>query len=1145
MLAGTPGNSKEMNSYGADKISLLAAIEKISQEYEVYFTFDMTLVSDVTVEYDDWTYTSAEEAISHILEGTDLNYKFYDQRFVILYRSDAEGIESLKKMSEHLDGLINEGEQNINSSPRTMVRAIPKLPGRIPAKSINRITFSVEGKVVDQEGEPLIGVNIQVKGSNKGTATDFDGNFILEDIDENAVLVISYVGYQTQEIPISGQSNIEIVMTSDSQLLDEVVVVGYGTQKKINVIGSISTISNDEIKSSPVSRVSNSLAGRLSGAIIQQPSGEPGNDVASILLRGQSTLGNNNPLIVIDGIAERDLNSLEAGDIENISVLKDAAAAIYGARAANGVILITTKRGTKGKPQFNYNYYRGRNSPTSITKVVDAPTYAQMIREQESYEGIDEGNMMYSLEDIEKFESGEYPWTHPNTDWYKASIADYSIIENHNFNVKGGSENINYYGSFGKQTDGGIYKANATSYDRYNLRANLDVEVNKYIDLTLSIHGSQENKIYPTKSASEIFQNGIYRSKPTETAIFPNGLPGQDVEYGDQPVVTTSFETGFDDTRIYRSQNTISTNIRIPGINGLIISGDFAYDLYFSKRKLFQKPWTLYALDKNSYLADGNTGREDGSKYLNPYKTGNPEPRLTDSYENTKSITYNIKFEYNRSFNDHNFNIFAAHERFDYSSEGFGAFRRYFISDQIPYLFAGGSDDQDINSSVSIDARMNYFGRISYDYIGKYLLQFSYRRDGSLRFSEEQGRWGNFPSLLLGWRISEEKFWNDNILPIDHLKLKASWGQLGNDAVNAFQYLTNFKFSTGLVLGDSRTYKSSLDKEGNPNPFITWEVSNMYNVGFESILFNDKIIFDLEYFYERRNNILVKRNASVPSFTGLELPDENFGIVDNKGIELQLGYINSINNLNLGINGNFTYVKNKIVEFDEPEKNVEWQILTGHPIGTKLLYKWDGIYKDINDIESSPHLGAAIPGDIKILDYDGDGEITSDDRILFDKNEIPEIIFGLNLNFGYKGLNITSLVQGVANTRRQIFTAVQGKGGTYYAYEAEGRWTSDNINATKPRAFERDQPYWRSSHMTDYYYYDMSYMRLKNLEINYSIPSKFLEQIYLDNINLFISGQNLFMIYAGEGSKLMDPELTSISNYPIMRTYAMGVRIDL
>ncbi len=1072
-----------------------------------------------------------KNVLAQIEDKSDF-YFLYDNNLIDVHKKVDLAVKNAP-IDEVLDKLFGEGKVNATIKGRHII---------IKPLDLNVWqTLKVSGTVSDPSGLPLPGVTVIVKGTAHGAVTDANGNYSLVGVASDATLVFSFVGMKAQEIPIAGKTNINVTMAEDAIGIEEVVAVGYGTQKKVNVIGSITSVTNEEISAAPVSLVSNSLAGRLPGAIIQQRNGEPGMDAASILIRGKATLGDNSPLIVVDGIAGRDLNSIEANDIENITVLKDASAGIYGAQAANGVILINTKRGGESSPTFHYDYYFGVSTPTSLPEMADAATYAQMIREVQTYRNYDETNMTYSLEDIDKYRSGGYPWTHPNTNWFDASLKKYSNTHHHYFSVDGGTGKINYYVSFGKQYTDGNYKDSGTSYDRYNLRSNIDFQINKYFSIAFDMHGSQENRMYSVFNAGVVY-NSLVRGRPTQHAVFPNGYLAPPIPDGTTSGITGTLNAGFRDYKYYRSQNNLSATLKIPGIEGLKLSGNMAYDMFFSVNKSFKKPWTVYNMDEPSYLAAGNTGTEDGSEYLIASSVGASEPELTDSYNDTKSITYNVKLSYDKTINDHQINAFIAYERYDNLSKGISAYRKSFATDVLPYLFAGGVEEQSIGSSVSTDARENFFGRLCYNYQEKYLFQFSFRRDGSVRFSEDHGRWGNFPSVLVGWRISNEKFWQDNVPFVNYLKLRASWGQMGNDKVDAFQYLSTYSFGNGMVFGSDQSYQAGISQSSTPNPLITWEVANVSNVGFESMMFDNKVSFNFEYFYEKRSDILIERNASVPSFTGISLPDENFGIVENSGFEAILGYSNKIGGFNYSINGNFAFARNRIVEFDEPERNVPWQVFTDHPQGAALLYKSIGVFGNEADIESYPHVSGARPGDIIIEDYDGDLEITNDDMIIFDKTVDPEITYGISFTLGYRNWNLSGLVQGVGNCMRNLSSSLQGTAGNYLQYDADGRWTESNTTADKPRAWERDEEYWRSNYTTDYYYHNGSYARMKNLQLSYKIPRKIRQLAWLKNAEVYVSGQNLFLIYSG--NKIFDPELSGNYNYPLMKVYSVGVNVS-
>lgn len=1015
---------------------------------------------------------------------------------------------------------------------------------------------TITGVVSDENGVPMPGVNVIVKGTTLGSMTDIEGKYTLNNVPgQDAVIVASFIGYLPVETPVAGKTTINISLKSEALSLQEVVVVGYGVQKKVNVIGSITTVSSEEITQAPTTNVSSALSGRLPGLFVTQSSGRPGADNATLSIRGVSTIPklddddnviNTGVLVVIDGIPGRDLNSVEPGDIESLSVLKDASAGIYGSRAANGVILVTTKKGTESAPRFEYDFYQGWSSASVLPKMTDAATYATMVREVQSYRGISEENMAYSLEDIDKYKSGKYPWTHPNTDWFSAVLKDLSAQNHHTFRVSGGSKSVKYYGAFGTQNDNGIYKSGSSSYNRYNLRLNVDAALNDYISLNLNMGASETDVMSPYNTGF----GSIIRNLPTSTAIWPTGEPGPDIEKAQQPVTDTdASKTGYTDNKMYRSENSLTATVKIPWVKGLSVIGNYSYDMYFNVQKYVRDMATLYFLDEAAYLAAGNDGSQNGEAFLSPQVRAEiADARVEDSYYDSKTITNSLKLNYDKSFGRHNISTFVAVESMDYLHKGINAYRRFFQTVDLPYLNFGGTTEMSNGSRVSIDSRLNYFGRFAYNYDEKYLLEFTLRRDGSLRFSEESGRWGNFPSILAGWRVSNEDFWKNNIKAINYLKLKASWGQLGNDAVEPFQYLAMFTTGTGMSWGSSRSYESSLYQVGEPNPNITWEVANVFNLGFESLMFNSKIKFDFDAFYQRRTDILVERNASVPDFTGLSLPDENYGIVSSKGFDAQLGYNGKAGEFKYSVTGNFSFARNEIVEYDEPEVSYEWQRLTGHSTSAFLQYKAIGIFNDAEDVNAYPHVTGARAGDVILEDYNKDGSITEADKIVYDLNGIPEITFGVNLSLSYRNWQLQALIQGIGNNWKRI---AEGEGdfiymgtfGNYFQYYADDRWTADNPNGKMHRAFERVEEYWRQdAHLCSFDYYNMAFARLKNLELSYTLPESVLNMVRLKGASIYATGKNLFYLY-NKNEVGTDPEISSVSTYPTTRVIALGARI--
>lgn len=1015
---------------------------------------------------------------------------------------------------------------------------------------------TITGKVTSKEdGLGIPGVTVIVSGTKIGSITNNSGDYNLSVPLDAKNLHFSFVGLIPMDVPIGEQKEINVVMESDAINLNEIVAVGYGSQKKSNVIGSVSSVSNEQIAAVPVTTLSNALAGRMPGTIIQQRTGEPGNDAAQLLIRGIGTLGKSNPLIVVDGIAGRDLNSINPDDVESISILKDASAAIYGARSANGVLLVTTKTGKEeAAPTFSYSFYSGQMSPTQLPEMTDAGTYSQMLREMQSYKGVAESNMTFSQADVDKYKSGKYPWTHPNTNWAKVSLKKHTVTEHHDFSVSGGSKSVKYFLAYGTQYADGLYKNSALSFNRYNFRSNVEVKVNKYIDLGLQISGIEERKKSGSTDANTIF-NVINQAKPTDVAQYPNGFYGRGsfgASYQPQLIVTN--RGGFDDNKRYILNNKFNGTLRIPGIDGLSLSSYYAYDIINTKRKLFNKPIVgAYTFNKTAYLEAGNTGAEDGTAFLNPAQPNFPS-QLTNSYSNAITSTFNVTLDYTKVFKGiHSLSAFVAYENSEYNIGGINAYREGFVSDALPYLFAGDDAGKNNGEFVDLDARVNYFGRLSYNYKEKYLFQVGFRRDGSLRFSKENGRWGNFPSVIAGWRISNENFWKDNIRFINYFKLKGSWAQMGNDLVPAFQYLAFYNIGAGEIFGPDKNYYPGLSQANVPNPRITWEVANNYNLGTEMQLFNNRVTLNGDIFYQRRSNILIHRNASVPDFTGLSLPDENYGVVDNKGVEIELGYNNKqTQDFAYSVLGNFSFVRNKVINFDEPEVSVPWQRRTGHPIGAFLRYNSAGIFRDAEQINNTPHVQGAIPGDVIIEDYNKDGEITQDDRILDDKTSIPEITFGLSFNIRYKNWALDGLVSGAANAEMRMLGSQQGTAGNYYQLFADGRWTPDNINATMPRAYDGFTTYWRNTYATDLEFQNQNYARMKNLQLSYTFPRILINKILLKNAQVYCSGSNLFLIYATK-YRIWDPEFIgewddtygSRDNYPVMKTFAVGVKVSL
>lgn len=998
-------------------------------------------------------------------------------------------------------------------------------------------TFIVQGKVTDVAGEPIGGVSVTVAGSTTGTTTNDDGNYSLE-VTKGASLVFSFVGYVSQTVT-ANRARIDLQLELDDSMsnLEEVVVVGYGTQRRETITGSVASVKSTELMKSPTVNVSNALAGRLPGVVATQGSAEPGYDGAAIRIRGTNTLGNSGPLIVIDGIPARagGFERLSPADIDNISVLKDASAAIYGARAANGVILITTKRGQSGKPTLSYTFNQAFSQPTVIPKLADAVQYAEMRNELEIFKlpvaewsaaqtALDEtgtytrtdGSVLtapFSPEDIQLYANGSDPWGHPNTDWYDATLKTWSPQSQHNLQISGGTEDIKYLTSIGYQDQDAYYKKSATGYSQYDVRVNLDANINQYISTKIGLLGRQEDREFPTKTAGTIFRM-LMRGIPTEPAFWPNGLPGPDIEYGENPVVITTDQTGYDRDKRYYFQTNGELNITIPWVEGLKFSGTASIDKYVRKTKRWEIPWYLYTW-QGDYEDDGVT------PLLVRGERGPADPRLTQGDEDQMNVLLGGVLTYDRTFGDHTLNLLAGVNRETIRNDNFEAFRRYFISPNIDYLFAGGEAEKNNDGGAWEQARLNYFGRVGYNYKSKYIAEFLWRYDGSYMFPEDN-RFGFFPGVMAGWMISEEDFWKNGVPFVNYLKLRGSYGQMGNDQIyfdhdnngeqtlQEYQYFSTYGFGT-YVIGNNLV--KTLYESRVPNMFVTWEVANNYNVGLDGQLMGGKFNFMVEWFRNRRESILWRRNASVPQTTGMTLPAENIGIVDNGGWDFNVGYTDQFGDLNLNVSLNGGYAKNKIIFWDEAPGAPEWQQSTGRPINSGLYYIYDGVFRDeaeiaANTLDYSSVTNSLRPGDMKYVDYDGDGAITPDDRVRRDKNTVPTFQGGLNIGAQYKGFDLTLLFQGATGAELRVGTDESGAIGNYLLDFYENRWRVDAPSSQHPRITDRSDQYYSSGNT--YWLRSTNYLRLKNLELGYTFPTQWMEPAGIGNLRVYVSGFNLF-----------------------------------
>jgi TonB-dependent starch-binding outer membrane protein SusC len=1104
----------------------------------------------VTVQFNNKEIIKVLTALEH---KTDVKFTYLPGIF------PAETKVSIKFKNEVLENVLQQilspynvgyqtsGEfvilKKLNSAPKSSMTDL-----KDDASGIIR-EVTITGKVTDEKGESLPGVSIILKGTQRGTVTDVQGAFSFNVPDMSAVLVFSYVGYLQKEIAVGNQTNLKVELLADNKTLDEVVVVGYGTAKKATLTGSVVSLKGEALSNIPSGNLSNSLAGKFSGLTVVTTSGQPGNDNSTLRIRGLNTLGNNSPLIVVDGIQGRDINRLNPNDIENITILKDASAAIYGSQAANGVILVTTKRGVSGKSEVSVNVRQGISSPTIIPKFADAATYAQTLNEIDLYA---KRTPRYSQDDIKKFADGSDPWFHPNTDWYDLIFRRSTPQTFVDAAMRGGTENVKYYLSAAYSYQDGIFRKSANNYNQVGIRSNLDAKLNKYVNLGVDLNFRQENRNNSTVALFDLLRYGMGR--PNRVAFYGQ-YPASGFESGKNPAVAATDATGYDKSIDYIFQSNTKLEIAIPGVQGLSLVGNASFDKFIENQKTWRSPWMLYSWD-------GLTMDENKMPVVTGALSGYSTPNLDQSMIDRKGLVLNGLINYARSFKKHNLKAMVGIERGSGKSMTFSAFRSYFSSALLDELFAGGDLDKTNTGSATRNARRNYFGRFNYDFASKYLLELVFRYDGSYIFPEGK-QYGFFPSISAGWIASDEAFWKDNLSFINTFKLRASWGQTGNDRIDPYQFLASYGFdnSANGTQSQPKDSKNTTVFNGHEevkflkelriaNPSITWEVASQTNLAADMSLLNHKLDISVDYFYNLRSNILCYRNASIPSTAGLTLPRENIGKVSNHGIEFDIFYNNSAGDFTYSIGLNGGYAKSNVIFWDESSNVPNYQRATGKPVNTDLIsnntaglfYEAIGIFRDEEQIKNNPHWLNARPGDIIFKDVNGDGKIDGLDRVRSGKTTTPLFTSGLNLNVGYKGLYLNAGLQAAFGATR-YHEIESGELGNYAMEDLDGRWTPDNINASKPRVGNYRSEYWNqgATGPNTYWNRNSDYLRLKTLEFGYRVPESVSSKLGLRNCRIYYSGMNLLTFTA---LKTFDPETTSSTGYPLNKVNSLGLSLS-
>jgi TonB-dependent starch-binding outer membrane protein SusC len=970
-------------------------------------------------------------------------------------------------------------------------------------------TASISGKVISPDGEALPSVVVLEKGTSNGQVTDLDGNFSIRVASQESILVFSLVGFNSQEIQIGNQSIINLTLRESESLLQEVVVVGYGEQKKLNLTGSVETVRFDDAVNQSVTNSAQLMYGKFSGVQLTQSSGLPGADGSAIVIRGIGTFGGTNPLVVIDNIQYTGLaefNNLAPSDIESISVLKDASAsAIYGARGANGVLVVTTKKGTKGKFSVDYNNYYGVQRVTVVPEYLDAVNYALLRNERDRNVNGPNAPLRFSEANIEAIRNGTDPDQFANTNWAKVALRD-APIQNHYLSFTGGSDQVTYRVSLGYLNQEAVVNGKFKS-DRYNLGLNLTLKPNKWLTVTNVTNGFWSRFVGPNGGANAItgetgIINQFQRSSPLVPVYYSNGELG---------VVDGAYE---------------NVNFSYP-INNVLLTGNFG-DYSSDNINLSER------IGLSAKIADGLFFETSGSAIINIDNISNFRPTLTtrdwagnvvqqnvlNSLSNTLDFNYRLLNEnilrYSTSIREkHNLGFIVGHSVIYDKVDGFSGSLQSFPSDAIQEFNGGGVLNPSVSGGASEEAWQSFFARVNYNYKEKYLFEANIRKDGSSKFGRDN-RYGTFPSVSAGWNIAREEFLSGS-RTITDLKIRGSWGISGNDRIG--NYIFEQTYNTGLDYHVGQdVILSAVALTSLANPFITWESIEQFNIGLDASFFNNKVNLTADYFKRISSDILYT-NFPIPNSIGVtNLAAVNAAGMENAGLELSLGYRENIGKLVMNFSGNVTRMADNRVTSLGPN-GIETIggntiIRIGVPFNSYFGYQAQGIFQTQEEVDSAPRqFGSNLtrPGDMRYADLSGpdgipDGVINAFDRTVIG-NPFPRWIYGMNANFQFIGFDLNMVFQGVGKLDRLLFsngqTPMEGDRNNSLSYWVD-RWTPENPSQTLPRLGGIN-----NSVTSTFYIQDMSYLRLRNLEFGYTIPVTASQKVLLQKARVFVSGQNL------------------------------------
>lgn len=1025
---------------------------------------------------------------------------------------------------------------------------------------------AVRGRVIDENGDPLPGVGVLVDGTRNGASTDLDGKYSVNVPASAKSITFSFIGMADQTVAIAGQKVIDVVLKPDANYLEEVVVVGYGVQKKAHLTGSVVAVGSTELQKSTVSNVSQALVGKLPGIITQQTLGQPGSDQVSILVRGYSSYNDaGTVLVLVDGV-ERDMNTVNTADIESISVLKDAAScAVYGMKGANGVILVTTKRGSEGSAQVSYTGRMVLSSPTAYPQMMTGTEYMQYYNMGYALDGNTEP--FFPAEIIAATHNGDTSDGIENTDW-TAPLRRTTQMHQDNLTVSGGNNKANYFISGGWQKQEGFIQDH--NNQRINVRSNVDIKATK--NLTVSLNLGVMNQEYHSPGIMSYANATIGGTVPfcltTALPFIPKEFDGkatspmrtrgafvENAEYG-------AANGGYSHSSTFNVETSAKIEYAFPFVQGLRTSFFVSWDRRALSAKTFNHSYYLNALE----FADLRNASflEDPASYYKVTKSSNglDEGNLYEGETKYQRVMLRPQLSYNRKFGKHDVGALFLYEQNELTSHVFYASKQDFDLFDIEELGKATvvKDPSAVSGSSGLSRYAGYVGRINYAFDDKYLVEVAARYDGSYHFIKEH-RWGFFPSISMGWVMSKEPFFKRALPKVDMFKLRASLGEVGNDNVAEYLYRKNYSLSPSSVAFGQVPQSALYNQTSYPREDLTWERIRTYDAGFEFSAWKGLLSAEFDWFYKYTYDILCNITSQyAPSLGGHYPTTMNMGEFDSRGFELSLRHQNHIGDFNYSLSGNLSWARNRIVKRTEAENTLPWQSVIGTSYGAVMGYISDGLFQSLDEIERSALPLGAVPGktvregDIKYVDLNGDGFIDPNDMTWIGRSSRPEMMFAFQFDGSWKGFDISLQFQGAALTNKMLLgswsNGVSDAGPMtrpFYAnydnaplYLLQQSWTPDNRDANYPRLTVNSASYTNNYRVSDFWMRDGSYLRLKNLTIGYKLPASVTRKLNINKLRVFFTGGNLLTFTE---FPYLDPESPNVvtAYYPQQRTFTFGV----